>query len=182
MSAGRSAARDVGDPNVAEILLPGEVDELAIGRESRAAHAADASGEIRDRPLLGAVRRDAPNVVPSVSTRSEVDEAPVFRPYRVEHDVVKDLSQRLGVTVVGLNYKDTEPEALQWLAQLGDPYALSVVDANGQVGIDWGVYGVPETFVIDSRGVIRYKHIGPIKQQDVDDVIFPLIQELDQAT
>ena len=64
--------------------------------------------------------------------------------------------------VVGLNYKDAREDALPWLKRNGDPYQLSVYDAAGRIGIDYGVYGVPETYVIDQRGVIRYKHIGPL--------------------
>lgn len=99
---------------------------------------------------------------------------------RAEHDVLKDLVARNPVPVVGLNYKDAVVDARTWLARLGDPYTLSVVDANGQVGIDWGVYGVPETFVIDREGVIRYKHVGPIDSNDVDKTLLPMIEELQQ--
>ncbi|MDJ0956647.1 MAG: DsbE family thiol:disulfide interchange protein [Arenicellales bacterium] len=101
---------------------------------------------------------------------------------REEHDVLKDLVGRNPVTVIGLNYKDTVTEAIQWLEQLGNPYELSVVDAEGQVGIDWGVYGVPETFVIDHEGIIRYKHIGPISSTDVEKTILPLIEDLQRST
>lgn len=101
---------------------------------------------------------------------------------REEHDVLKDLVGRNPVIVIGLNYKDTVADAIQWLEQLGNPYELSVVDAEGQVGIDWGVYGVPETFVIDHEGIIRYKHIGPINSKDVDQTILPLIEDLQRST
>lgn len=100
---------------------------------------------------------------------------------REEHDVLKALVGRNPIAVIGLNYKDTVPEALRWLEQLGNPYKLSVVDAEGQVGIDWGVYGVPETFVIDNEGIIRYKHIGPISSNDLEQTILPLIEELQNA-
>lgn len=100
---------------------------------------------------------------------------------REEHEVLKLLVSRNTAPLVGLNYKDEVPAALNWLQRLGDPYALSVVDAAGQVGIDWGVYGVPETFVIDGAGIIRYKHIGPITTEDVDRTLLPLIETLQRA-
>lgn len=101
---------------------------------------------------------------------------------RQEHEVIKQLAQRDQVLVVGLNYKDAVTDAKQWLEQLGDPYVLSVVDAAGQVGIDWGVYGVPETFVVDKNGIIRYKHVGPISAEDAAATVLPLIRSLDQSS
>jgi cytochrome c biogenesis protein CcmG/thiol:disulfide interchange protein DsbE len=97
---------------------------------------------------------------------------------RAEHEVLKQLAARDLVPIIGLNYKDQSDAARQWLRQLGDPYAASVVDAEGRTGIDWGVYGVPETFVIDRRGVIRYKHIGPVSGADLDEKIIPIIRRL----
>ena len=97
---------------------------------------------------------------------------------RQEHEVLKQLARHDNVTLVGLNYKDQVDDAKQWLLRLGDPYTLSVVDADGKVGIDWGVYGVPETFVIDTGGVIRYKHIGPLTEADVNEKVLPLLQQL----
>ena len=100
---------------------------------------------------------------------------------REEHDVLKELVDQNPIILVGLNYKDTIPQAMQWLEQLGNPYELSVVDADGQIGIDWGVYGVPETFVIDNEGIIRYKHIGPITSDKVQQTILPLIERLQRG-
>ena len=80
--------------------------------------------------------------------------------------------------VVGLNYKDTRDEALPWLKRNGDPFHLIVFDANGRIGIDYGVYGVPETYVIDRKGVIRYKHIGPLTADIVQQKVEPLLKEL----
>jgi cytochrome c biogenesis protein CcmG, thiol:disulfide interchange protein DsbE len=82
------------------------------------------------------------------------------------------------VPMVGLNYKDKRDDGVQWLAKFGNPYALSAFDAEGQVGIDYGVYGVPETFVIDKEGVIRYKQIGPITPEALEKTILPLIRKL----
>ena len=97
---------------------------------------------------------------------------------RAEHAVITELAQRNLVTVVGLNYKDDPADATRWLQQFGNPYATSLVDRNGRVGIDWGVYGVPETFVIGPDGVIRYKHIGPVTMESLNDEIMPVLREL----
>ncbi len=95
-----------------------------------------------------------------------------------EHPVLLDLAKSGAVPLVGLNYKDPREEALAWLRRHGDPYVLSVADTLGRVGIDYGVYGVPETFVIDRAGIIRYKVIGPVTVQALRDTILPLVREL----
>ena len=99
---------------------------------------------------------------------------------RAEHPVLNALAETGEVILVGLNYKDVKADARQWLQQRGDPYVASAFDADGRVGIDWGVYGVPETFVIDKRGRIRYKHTGPINREVVKDIILPLVRELNR--
>ena len=71
---------------------------------------------------------------------------------------------------------------MRWLQQLGNPYIDSAFDQQGDVGIDYGVYGVPETFLIDKQGIIRYKHIGPIDQEDMDETILPMIRQLENAS
>jgi cytochrome c biogenesis protein CcmG/thiol:disulfide interchange protein DsbE len=93
-----------------------------------------------------------------------------------EHPIVTDLAKT--VSVIGLNYKDAREDALPWLKRNGDPYKLSVYDANGRIAVDYGVYGVPETYVIDQRGVIRYKHIGPLTPDVAQKKLQPLLQEL----
>jgi cytochrome c biogenesis protein CcmG/thiol:disulfide interchange protein DsbE len=98
---------------------------------------------------------------------------------RQEHGVLLDLARSGAVPVYGLNYKDQRDPALAWLKNLGNPYRLSASDANGLVGIDYGVYGVPETFVVDKNGVIRYKQIGPLTPEALRDVILPLVRQLD---
>ena len=100
---------------------------------------------------------------------------------RVEHPLLLELSKANVVPVVGLDYKDKPDEGKAWLAQQGDPYRVSVMDIDGRVGIDWGVYGVPETFVIDKSGVIRYKHIGPVTAQALQQTILPLVRELQRS-
>ncbi len=97
---------------------------------------------------------------------------------RQEHQVLMDLARSGQVDIYGLNYKDQRAEAIRWLQRLGDPYLASAYDEDGRVGIDWGVYGTPETFVVDTNGTIRYKHIGPLTYQDVQDKILPLVREL----
>ncbi|NJK42384.1 MAG: DsbE family thiol:disulfide interchange protein [Aquincola sp.] len=98
-------------------------------------------------------------------------------PCLAEHPYVTQLAKQ-GVKVVGLNYKDKAEDATNWLRKHGDPYAAIVVDADGRAGIDWGVYGVPETFVIDKQGVIRHKQIGPITPQALREEILPALAKL----
>jgi len=97
---------------------------------------------------------------------------------RQEHPLLVAFSKEGTVPVVGLNYKDQLPDAKDWLAKFGDPYVLSAVDADGRVGIDYGVYGVPETYVIDKAGMIRMKHTGPITPESLRQQILPLVAEL----
>ncbi len=97
---------------------------------------------------------------------------------RYEHPLFVDLARAGVVPIVGLNYKDQRPEALAWLRQFGNPYVVVAVDADGKVGIDYGVYGVPETYVIDRDGIIRYKHVGPVSREALQEKILPLIKEL----
>jgi len=97
---------------------------------------------------------------------------------RQEHPILVELAKSGLVPIYGLNYKDPREDALKWLKQFGDPYTLSIVDAEGRVGIDYGVYGVPETYVIDKAGVIRFKQIGPVTQDALEKTILPLVKEL----
>ena len=97
---------------------------------------------------------------------------------REEHPVLMELSQQHIVPIYGLDYKDKNPDGEAWLREGGDPYTLVVTDANGRVGIDYGVYGVPETYVIDKQGMIRYKQIGAITHESLQQKILPLVAEL----
>jgi cytochrome c biogenesis protein CcmG/thiol:disulfide interchange protein DsbE len=99
-------------------------------------------------------------------------------PCRDEHPQVLALARGNYAPIVGLNYKDQRDDARGWLQQLGDPYTVSLSDSDGRTGIDWGVYGVPETFVIDKQGVIRFKHVGPLTAAVVQTRIVPLLKEL----
>ena len=100
---------------------------------------------------------------------------------RDEHPTLTALAKSGIVPVYGLNYKDKREEAIEWLKRFGDPYQASLIDSDGRVGIDYGVYGVPETYVIDRQGVIRYKRIGPVTPDIVKQKITPLIAELNRG-
>ena len=97
---------------------------------------------------------------------------------RDEHPLLVQLAKADVVPIYGLNYKDKRDLAIQWLDQLGDPYTKSVMDTEGRVGIEYGVYGVPETYVIDKSGVIQYKQIGPVTVDVLEKTILPLVKEL----
>lgn len=100
---------------------------------------------------------------------------------REEHPLLVAFSKQKIVPLIGLNYKDKGPEALEWLNRMGDPYDFSVADVKGNVGIDYGVYGVPETFLIDQSGKIVLKHTGPITDAVMNEKILPLIKKLNQS-
>ncbi|MBS1208595.1 MAG: DsbE family thiol:disulfide interchange protein [Proteobacteria bacterium] len=100
---------------------------------------------------------------------------------REEHPVLLQFARQNVLPIIGLNYKDKRPDALAWLQEGGDPYTLSIVDAEGRVGIDYGVYGVPESFLIDGKGRIRYKVIGPITPEVLEKELLPRIKVLQNA-
>lgn len=93
-----------------------------------------------------------------------------------EHPLLMDLA-RSGVTIVGLNYKDEPEAARQWLARHGNPFTMIAQDRDGRVGLDWGVYGVPETFVLDAASIIRHKQIGPMTRENWEQEIAALLKE-----
>jgi len=95
-----------------------------------------------------------------------------------EHPVLMQMAREKRVPLIGLNYKDQRSDAQAVLRNEGNPYNLTLVDADGRVGIDWGVYGVPESFLIDKHGVLRYKHIGPIAPEHWQQTILPLVEKL----
>ena len=97
---------------------------------------------------------------------------------REEHPVLVELGKLQVAPIIGLDYKDKREDAMAMLARQGNPYLLSAFDANGRVGIDYGVYGVPETYIIDKAGVIRFKHIGPITMELLNKKMIPLLGEL----
>ena len=100
---------------------------------------------------------------------------------REEHPLLVEFARQNMVPIYGLNYKDKREDALAWLAERGNPYVVTAYDREGNVGIDWGVYGVPETFVVDKLGIIRYKQIGPVTPEALRDKIIPLVKELSGA-
>ena len=97
-----------------------------------------------------------------------------------EHPLLLSLSQQNVVPIYGLDYKDKKEDAEMWLKQAGNPYTLNVMDKDGRVGINYGVYGVPETYVIDKQGIIRYKQIGPVTSQSLNEKILPMVAELER--
>lgn len=97
---------------------------------------------------------------------------------REEHPLLIEFARTGLVPIYGLDYKDERLPGMRWLATHGNPYTASLFDADGRVGIDWGVYGVPETFIIDRSGTIRYKHIGPLTPEVIRDEVEPLIRKL----
>ncbi len=99
-------------------------------------------------------------------------------PCLAEHPILTELAKRNGIRLYGINYKDRPDDAAEWLREHGNPYARIGADTNGRVSIDWGVYGVPETYIVDGEGRIRYRHIGPLDQAATDEIIIPLIKEL----
>jgi cytochrome c biogenesis protein CcmG/thiol:disulfide interchange protein DsbE len=97
---------------------------------------------------------------------------------RQEHPLLVEFSRSGMVPIVGLDYKDSRAEGMRWLAQLGDPYVTSAFDESGRVGIDYGVYAVPESFLIDKHGVVRFKQIGQFTEETLRNTLIPLIQRL----
>ncbi len=87
------------------------------------------------------------------------------KPCREEHPYIKRLSNTQGIKIIGINYKDNPQRTIKWLKELGNPYSKIAIDSNGQIGIDWGVYGLPETFIVNAKGIIKYRHVGPITKK-----------------
>ncbi|MCY4469896.1 MAG: DsbE family thiol:disulfide interchange protein [Thiotrichales bacterium] len=118
----------------------------------------------------------------SQDLRREVTLVNVFASWcvacRDEHPLFLDLDREGIVPIHGLNYKDAPEDAAAWLDALGDPYTRIGADLDGRVGLDWGVYGVPETFVVGRDGHIAYKHIGPVTPRVLDEIILPLVRAL----
>ncbi len=118
----------------------------------------------------------------SAELRDEVSLVNVFASWcvacREEHPLFMRLRQSGAAPIHGLNYKDRPNDAAEWLDSLGDPYTRTGADMDGRVAIDWGVYGVPETFVVDQHGIIAHKHIGPVTKQALEETVLPLIARL----
>jgi cytochrome c biogenesis protein CcmG/thiol:disulfide interchange protein DsbE len=97
---------------------------------------------------------------------------------REEHPLLVEFGRMKMLPIYGLNYKDDRMAGMKWLASFGNPYEASLFDGDGRVGIDYGVYGVPESFLIDAKGVIRYKQIGPFTPEAIQTKLIPLVQQL----
>ena len=97
---------------------------------------------------------------------------------RQEHPILVEFARTGMIPIVGLDYKDTRPEAKRWLAEFGDPYVTSAFDESGRIGIDYGIYAVPESFLIDKHGVVRFKQIGPFTPEVLQETLVPLIRRL----
>lgn len=98
---------------------------------------------------------------------------------RVEHPVLTRFAETKRIRVVGYNWKDEPADALRWLGQFGNPFWLVLSDVEGRTAIDWGIYGAPETFLVDAAGVVRWKHVGPLTDAIVDDELMPLVRDLE---
>jgi cytochrome c biogenesis protein CcmG/thiol:disulfide interchange protein DsbE len=97
---------------------------------------------------------------------------------RQEHGLLMQVAQRADIQLVGFDYKDERPAALEWLQAYGDPYSVVVFDENGRAGINWGVYGTPETFVVDPKGIVRYKFVGPLTPDAWQEFIEPVLAQI----
>ena len=92
------------------------------------------------------------------------------KPCRDEHIYINNFSQNKGIKIIGINYKDNSDRAIAWLNEVGNPYSNIVLDKNGKIAIDWGVYGIPETFVVNSKGIIKHRHVGPITKKTFKNI------------
>jgi cytochrome c biogenesis protein CcmG/thiol:disulfide interchange protein DsbE len=140
----------------------------------------------RPAPAFHLARLDAPNR--TFSPQDMLGRVWLFNTWaswcvscREEHPLLVALSNAGIVPVYGLNYKDSRADALEWLSHMGNPYVLNVQDTDGRVGIDYGVYGVPETYLIDKAGMIRYKQIGPLTLRALEETILPMVQNLNRG-
>lgn len=98
---------------------------------------------------------------------------------RDEHPVLTRFAETRRVRVIGYNWKDEREDALRWLEQFGNPYWLVLTDLEGRVAIDWGIYGAPETFLVDADGIVRWKHVGPLDDATIRDELLPKLAEVE---
>ena len=137
-------------------------------------------------PAFSLARLDDPGATVSAqSLRGQVWVLNVWASWcascQIEHPVLLQFARASKVPLIGLNYKDERSAGMAWLRRHGNPYQASAYDRDGRAGIDYGVYGVPETFVIDRQGVIRFKHAGPLTDQIVREKLLPLLAALEHA-
>jgi len=100
------------------------------------------------------------------------------KPCRDEHNYIKRFSNQEGIEVIGINYKDNSQKAIGWLKELGNPYSNIAVDKNGRIAIEWGVYGIPETFIVNSKGIIKYRQAGPITKKIYKKINLILLKKI----
>jgi cytochrome c biogenesis protein CcmG, thiol:disulfide interchange protein DsbE len=128
--------------------------------------------------------RDGESVVSDADLRGRVSLLNVWGTWcpgcHEEHHLLMRLAEEEGVSILGLNYRDDRQAALRWLSRVGDPYLRSGYDPQGRVALDWGVYGAPETFVVDHRGIIRHKHIGPLTEDIIERRLLPMLRRLEE--
>ena len=96
-------------------------------------------------------------------------------PCRAEHKYIKRLSNK-GIKIIGINYKDDPKQAILWLEELGNPYSNVAIDSNGSIAIDWGVYGIPESFIVNAKNVIQHRHVGPITKKEYNDFYYKILE------
>lgn len=137
-----------------------------------------------DLPPLEGLRKDNA-AVPGISRQTLDGKVTIINvwaswcvPCRTEHPVLMRVAEDRNVQLLGLNYKDEAANALRFLSQLGNPFAAVGVDKRGYAAIDWGVYGVPETFIVDAKGIVRYKHIGPLTMQSYQEKFLPELEKV----
>jgi len=134
-------------------------------------------------PAFDTTRLYKPENISTESMKGKVWLLNVFASWcascRSEHKLLTEFIETYKFPVVGLNYKDEEADAKKWLAYFGNPYYAVAVDRKGAIGIDLGVYGVPETFVMDKNGIVRYKQIGPVTPESLEKTIVPLVKKLE---
>ncbi|WP_193183473.1 DsbE family thiol:disulfide interchange protein [Nisaea sediminum] len=138
-----------------------------------------------DKPAPGhdlpALLQDKPGLGPE-DLKGEVKLVNFFAswcgPCRAEHPILMRLAAEGAVPLVGINYKDRPEAAIGWLRELGDPFGRIGTDSDGRAAIDWGVYGVPETYLVDAAGHIRYRHVGPLTGQALNDTLLPMVEQL----
>jgi cytochrome c biogenesis protein CcmG/thiol:disulfide interchange protein DsbE len=98
---------------------------------------------------------------------------------QVEHPVLARYAETKRIRVVGYNWKDEPEDALRWLEQFGNPYWVVITDYEGGTAIEWGIYGAPETFLVDAEGIVRWKHVGPLTDELIDDVVAPMVEAME---
>ncbi len=130
---------------------------------------------------LPALLTEKPGIDPK-ALRGEVKLVNFFAswcgPCRVEHPLLMQMAAESDIPLLGVNYKDAPDQAKAWLVELGDPFGRIGIDDDGRAAIDWGVYGVPETYLVDEKGQIRYRHVGPLTGTVLQETIFPMVQAL----